>query len=190
MKPGENLSLRRRKRARRRGLVTTTTTDRIQMHSALLERTIELTQVADAKAAPLVGLEAVLAGTVVSQADRLGELLGDTGAPGFVPYLLAFAVFIVSAIASLFFAALVYLPRNRRSHGSVLYFEDIAAMSLDEFQSRSREQTDDDIEDLLLEQIHQVSQVASRKMLLVRWSFIWGFISILGWAAVLAFVSA
>ena len=61
-------------------------------------------------------------------------------------------------------AALVYLPMNPRANRSLIYFEDIAAMAFEEFRDRAVDHGPEQIESALLDQIHRVSRVASKKM--------------------------
>ena len=68
-------------------------------------------------------------------------------------------------------AAWVYMPTHPRTGASLIYFEDIAAMSGETFAQRAKEMSPDAIEDQLLSQIHTVSQIASAKMRRVRCAF-------------------
>ena len=75
---------------------------------------------------------------------------------------------------------------NAKTGGSLIFFEDIAAMGWEEFQSGSRNMSYDLIERQLLHQIYVVSQVVSFKMRRVRWAIILSLPAVLVWAALLA----
>ena len=83
-------------------------------------------------------------------------------------------------------AVLVYLPRNAKTGRSLIFFEDIAAMEWEEFQSAARNMSHDLIERQLLHQIYVVAGVASVKMRRVRWAITISLPAILVWFALLA----
>ena len=83
-------------------------------------------------------------------------------------------------------SALVYLPMNRKTGRSLIFFEDIAVMGWEEYQSAARDMSHDLIERQLLHQIHVVAGVASVKMRRVRWAIIISLPAILVWFALLA----
>ena len=82
-------------------------------------------------------------------------------------------------------AAWVYMPMSARTVGSLIFFEDIAAMEWGDFQSAARNTSHDLIERQLIHQIYVVSGVASAKMRRVRWAIIVSLPTILAWFALL-----
>ena len=54
-------------------------------------------------------------------------------------------------------AALVYLPMNRKTGRSLIFFEDIAVMGWEEYQSASRNMSHDLMERQIIDQIYRVS---------------------------------
>ena len=91
--------------------------------------------------------------------------------------------------ASTVFAAIVYVPRNPGTGKSLIYFEDIAALSVAEFSERSKGMSGEEIQRLLLQQVHAVSDVASTKMKWARLAYIADAPSVLLWIALLACAS-
>ena len=65
-----------------------------------------------------------------------------------VGLLVLYAITVIGVVA---FAASVYLPRNPRTGGSLIYFEDIAAMPFESFQVQAGEMPPDAMERQLLE---------------------------------------
>ena len=143
--------------------------EHFRSHYESLTRAIGFTRTADGKAAPALALQVALAGTVAARFERLAPLIGkepwdvETAVP--VGLLALYAISVIAVVA---LAAGVYLPRNPRTGRSLIYFEDIAAMSFDSFQERAGQMDADAIEGQLLEQIHTVSRIASAKMRRVR----------------------
>src|ERR1035437_6531128 len=82
---------------------------RIEHHTRTLDRAIQITQMADAKVAPVLALHVSLAAVTVTQASGLGELLRANGYPmveTVVAWLLGYAV--ASMIAA-FHVTVVYV---------------------------------------------------------------------------------
>ena len=115
------------------------------------------------------------------------DLPGDRGAVVFAVLLSLYGVSIILAIGT---AAFVYIPRVPKAGGSPLHFEDIGAMTFESFEHRAVRMDPVLIERQLLEQVHVVSKIASRKMKLVRWAYyssapsILLWVSLLGWGSV------
>ena len=110
---------------------------------------------------------------------------------GWEQVILAIAVGVYGAlfVAVVAMAASVYLPRTPRSGVSLIYFEDISAMSYEEFESRARKMTPADIERQLLQQTHTVSRIASAKMNRVRLTYLISAPSVGLWIALLVWGS-
>ena len=83
-------------------------------------------------------------------------------------------------------SASVYLPRNPRSGGSLIYYEDISMMSWESFREQAEEMTPELIERHLLQQVHTVSHIASTKMQRVRWAYLLSLPSVVLWVILLA----
>ena len=83
--------------------------------------------------------------------------------------IVLYSLLLVAVVA---FAALVYIPINPRTGESFIYFEDIASMDYEIFESRAKGMTTELIESHLPDQIHRVSKIASVKMRRVRWAFL------------------
>ena len=94
-------------------------------------------------------------------------------------------LYVALLIASMAFAASVYIPRNPRTGRSLIYFEDIAGMPADEFEERSRQLDVDGIERQLIDQVYAVSGIASTKMRRARWAYWAGGPSVVLWVALL-----
>ena len=93
-------------------------------------------------------------------------------------------VFLLAIVIGL--AAWVYMPMNAKTGDSLIFFEDIAAMEWEAFQSAARNMSHDLIERQLLHQIYVVAGVASVKMRRVRWAISMSLPAILAWLALLA----
>ena len=95
----------------------------------------------------------------------------------------------IATIGSIAIAAWVYVPVNRKAGGSLIYFEDIAAMGCRKFKERAMGMTPEEIEGQLLDQIYRVSKIASDKMRRVRCAFMASVpsgilgIALLGWGS-------
>ena len=164
--------------------------ERLRSHYESLSRVIEFTRSADSKAAPALALQVALVGTVAARFERLAPILG--GEPWGVEtvvlagLLLLYAVSVVGVVA---LAASVYLPRNPRTGTSLIYFEDIAAMSLGSLKEQATSMDAETIERQLLCQIHAVSRIASLKMRRVRWAYYLSVPSVVLWVILLGWGS-
>lgn len=77
------------------------------------------------------------------------------------------------------------MPSTPRTGESLIYFEDVAKMPRGEFEEQSRDLDDKSIEGQLLQQIYQVSTIASTKMYRVRWSLRMAGIAVALWLVLL-----
>ena len=146
--------------------------ERLQSHYALLSRTIEFTRTADAKAMPVIFLNLAFIGAVSTRLSFLVEVLkGFAGCFECLAMTVLILYWLVATASALIFAAFVYIPKNPSAGGSLLYFEDIAAMDKDGFIDKSKNLKQESLEKELLTQIHIVSGIASTKMCRVKWAF-------------------
>jgi hypothetical protein len=163
--------------------------DRFGMHLAGLERVIGFTRVADAKAAPLLALQASLVGVALPSVHDMSRLM-HTGWPSWESPLacsLAMLYGIMSCVSWLL-AASVYVPRTPRDIGSVLYFEEIRRISATDFQKSVLSLDERGWEEQILRQTHAISRVASLKFACVRWSFISGSVGLAAWVFLMVWV--
>ena len=145
--------------------------DRIEHHTRTLDRAIQLTFIADAKAAPILALQATLAAVSVSQLSPILDLLSPSHHTGgaIVGAWLLFAAYAATALVALTLASLVFLPRANRSpqrsdeDRSLVFFEDIRSLPEEEFRRRSKLLREEQLEDDLLTQVYAVSSIASAK---------------------------
>jgi len=164
--------------------------ERLRSHYESLTRAIGFTRSADGKAAPALALQVALAGTVAARFERLAPIIGKDplGVEALVlAGLLALYAFTVIGVVAL--AASVYLPRNPRTGASLIYFEDIAAMSLESFREQAASMDTETVERQLLDQIHTVSRIASAKMQRVRWAYSLSVPSVVFWVILLGWGS-
>lgn len=128
---------------------------------------------ADAKAAPVLGLQIALLGTLAARFEKLWNIISrspwDTEGTVLTALTVLYGVFVIAVVT---LAARVYVPTNPRTNESLIYFEDISHMDYEEFEAQAKEMTPDLIECQLLDQIYRVSQIVSTKMYRVRWAFI------------------
>ena len=164
--------------------------ERLRSHYESLSRAIGFTRAADGKAAPALALQVALAGTVAARFERLAPIVGKEPW-GVESAVLAglLAIYAISVIGAVALAASVYLPRNPRTGGSLIYFEDIAAMSPESLREQATSMDAETIEHQLLDQIHTVSKIASTKMLRVRWAYYLSIPSVVLWVILLSWGS-
>ena len=162
--------------------------ERLRSHYESLSRVIGFTASADHKAAPVLALQVALVGTLAARFDKLTLILSrqSTDAEALV-LLVLLALYGVFLVVSIVVAASVYIPRNTRTgNRSLIYFEDIGAMSCEDFVERAGQMETDVIEGQLLEQVHIVSRIASAKMHRVRWAYYLSGPSVALWVVLLA----
>ena len=161
--------------------------ERLRSHYESLTRAIRFVRTTDRKAAPVLGLQIALIGALATRADKLLAIVGsepwgieNTTLLG-LALLYGTLVLIVAALATS-----VYVPINPKTGRSLIYFEDIASMDYHAFELRAKGMSAESIESDLLDQIHRVSQIASKKMNRVRWAFILSAPAFLSWLALFA----
>ena len=156
--------------------------ERLRSHYESLTRAIGFTRTADSKAAPALALQVALVGTVAARFERLAPIIvkepWGVESVALAVLLVLYAMLVVGVVA---FAASVYLPRTPKAVGSLIYFEDVAAMSLESFKEQAEAMTPEVIEGQLLHQIHAVSVIASVKMRRVRWAYFLSVPSVILW---------
>ena len=164
--------------------------ERLRSHYESLSRAIGFTRAADGKAAPALALQVALVGTVAARFERLVPMLGKESW-GLDSLALAglLALYVTSVVGVVALAASVYLPRNPRTGRSLIYFEDIAAMSLESLREQATSMDTETIERQLLDQIHAVSRIASIKMRRVRWAYYLSVPSVVLWVILLGWGS-
>lgn len=139
----------------------------------------------------MLALQVALVGTLAARFERIAPTLSQEPW-GVESYALAALMVLYSSLLIVIVAvsASVYLPRNPRTGGSLIYYEDISMMSFESFKSEAVAMTSEIIERQLLQQIHTVSAIASTKMRRVRWAYflsvpsviLWGIL--FGWGSV------
>ncbi len=147
--------------------------ERLRSHYESLKRAIGFVKTSDAKAAPAIGLQMALVGTLAARSDRLWAVVGDfswhSADSILVGLMILYGIFAVAVVT---IAIRVYMPMHPRTGKSLIYFEDISSMEYEEFELQSREITLDQIERQLLDQVYRVSRIASTKMRRVRWALL------------------
>ncbi len=164
--------------------------ERLKSHYESLSRTIDFTKAADAKAAPMVALHIALIGALTFRSEPLFSILSQC--PWDAEKISLFVMILLYACSSLCAIAIagwVFFPRTPRKEKSLIYFEDIAAMSYESFQSRSSDLDSTTIEQQLLQQIFEVSIIVRKKMCLVRWALKISALSIVLWVILMVYSS-
>ena len=145
---------------------------RLKSHYETLARVITFVGSADRKAAPVLGLQIALVGTLAARFEKLQPIVVSEQWCAERIFLVAliglYLVFLISAVV---LAALVYIPINPKTGKSLIYFEDVSSMSYDTFEAMAKQVTLETIEEQLIDQIHRVSKVASTKMYRVKWAY-------------------
>ena len=165
--------------------------ERLKSHYESLQRTIRFVRTADTKAAPVIALQIALAGALATRSERLLSIITQCQLDlEWAALVVVASVYVACAAVSVAIAASVYFPVTPRAGGSLIYFEDIAAMTYERFKERSMRMTPEEIELQLLDQIHRVSSIASSKMRRVRCAFALSVpasilgIGLLGWGSI------
>ena len=103
--------------------------ERLKSHYESLSRAIRFVRSADAKAAPVLGLQIALVGTLAARFEKLWTIVGrcpwETESAILAALLVLYGSFVIVVIV---LAARVYMPTNPRTGRSLLYFEDISSM--------------------------------------------------------------
>lgn len=157
---------------------------RIEHHTRTFDRAVRITQMADAKVAPVLALHVSLAAVTVTQAIGLGDGHGAMAAATGWALLLAYVA--LSMVATVYVAA-VYVPTAprrgaaRTHHQSLFYFDDIQAMPVDEFEARSIRIDLAVAERDVIRQAHTVSRIASQKLVGVQRAFLFSALTLVAW---------
>ena len=161
---------------------------RLQSHYESLSRVIRFTRMADTKAGAVLALQFVLAGVLATRLlDQLAPAIADNpvGVVG-ITVTVAGLAYILSALAAVGSAVLVYAPATPKTGQSLIYFEDVAGMDVQQFTAAAMAMDTAEIERQLLEQIYRVSRIARAKMRLVRYAFWLSMVSVLTGITLLA----
>lgn len=164
--------------------------ERLTSHYDSLSRAIRFVRMADTKAAPVLGVQVALVGTLATRLEKLQPILvAGQWSPEKIALVAVIGLYLVFLVAIVVLAALVYMPKNPRTGESLIYFEDIASKDYKAFEARAKNMCPDVIEKQLLDQIHRVSKIASLKMYRVRWAFWLSGPSSILWIVLLAWGS-
>ena len=154
---------------------------RLQSHYESLSRVIGFTRMADTKAGAVLALQFVLAGVLATRLlDQLAPAIAKdpVGVVG-ITVTVAGLAYILSALAAVVLAVLVYAPATPKTGQSLIYFEDVAGMDGQQFIAAARAMDAAEIERQLLDQIYRVSCIARAKMQLVYYAFGLSMVSVL-----------
>ena len=163
---------------------------RLQSHYESLSRVIRFTRMADTKAGAVLALQFVLAGALATRllAPLDPATNGNAVSTDDFTVALVGLAYILSALAAVVLAVLVYAPATPKTGQSLIYFEDVAGMDCQQFIAAARAMDAAEIERQLLEQIYRVSRIASSKMRLVRYAFWLSMVSVLTGITLLALI--
>lgn len=166
------------------------TEQRLHSHYESLSRAIDFTKVADAKAASTVVLQIALIGALAFRAGPLVDVLKQSpcGAEQVIALIITIA-YVGCSLCSIGFAGCVFFPKTPRTGSSLIYFEDIASMPYESFAKRSGQLDSTTIEQQLLQQIHQVSQIVHQKMNKVKCALIFSGVTLVLWAILMGWSS-
>ena len=143
--------------------------ERLKSHYESLSRVIWFTRTADTKAAPVLALQVALMGALATRVDKLIFIVGSGHSDAErVALIMVLVSYVLSLAGAIGMAVAVYMPRNPKTGRSFIFFEDIVAMDYSSFETAAKDMTSDLIERQLIDQIYQVSRVASVKMKCVR----------------------
>lgn len=162
---------------------------RIEHATRTLDRAVRMTQMADAKVAPVLALHATLAAVTVSQSAGLGDVLtADSVAVWRTAAAWGtLAAYIALSLLAFRQVAIVYIPtapvRGRRKHHghSLFYFDDIQSMDYIEFAARSKTVDLDALEEDVLHQVHVVSSISASKLGRVQTAYTFSGLTLISW---------
>jgi hypothetical protein len=138
----------------------------------------------------------------VSQSGALGDLLDlKVHSDALVALAgLLIAAYVAMALIAVILGIFVYLPRAPRTSlvhhhegappTSLVYFDDIRRISLDEYRQRTIDISARDLEQDILRQVHTVSGVAAVKMGYVRYALLSTIGAFLAWLPLIAWAQA
>ena len=164
--------------------------ERLRSHYESLSRVIWFTRTADAKAAPLLALQVALVGTLAARFENLFAIIWHDPWDIEQGVIIALAVaYLLSLAVVVWLAVRVYMPTNPSTGKSLIFFEDVASIGLEPFETQARNMSADLIERQLIDQVHRVSIIASAKMHRVRWAFWFSLPATLLWLVLLGWGS-
>lgn len=150
---------------------------RLHSHYESLSRVIRFTRMADTKAGAVLALQFVLLGALATQFDKAlickmwAVLTQDSGAFWDSVFNLVVVVYLLATLIAVGLAVWVYAPATPNTRRSLIYFADIAELDCQKFIVAAMGMDAVEIECQLLDQIHRVSRIASRKMKKLRCAF-------------------
>ena len=159
--------------------------ERLKSHYESLARAIRFTRTADTKAAPVLGLQVALLGTMAARFDRLLLIIEEPWSAGTIILIVLIILYGFNLTIVIALAAWVYIPMNPRTGKSLIYFEHIASLEYEDFRSQATDMSEKVIEEHLIDQIYRVSKIASLKMRRVRWAFLLSIPTLVLWTILL-----
>ena len=165
---------------------TVEVTDRASDYLRSLDRMIRLTGLADSKAAPLLAVQATLLAVTATQLDKVADLLRDGTAAEVGAVFVLGAVYLICTMISASMTLRVFLPKDAPGQNSMLFFADIADMTLHDFVTRSMTMSDEELERDALEQTHAVARLVALKLQLVRRALIVLVVALAAWLGLMA----
>lgn len=163
-----------------------TAAERLPLHYASLARHVELTFVSDGKAGFFLALNIVMVSTSASRLNAITNAFsGGHVTPMGLGIAASAALSLLSSLIAVVYSISVVYPRLAHAAGGITYFGAIAGTPFPTFRERVLALTSEEHEDDVLQQIHGVSGIALRKILLLRRVT---FLSILAGAAWIVFI--
>jgi hypothetical protein len=161
-------------------------TDRASDYLTTLDRMVNLTFIADAKAAPILAAHATVAAVTTTQLDELVSLMRDGSLAAQIGVAILATAYLVCAIVSVVLTLRVFMPQGSAGQGSLLYFADIANMGQKDFVARSLASSADDLARDALEQTYVVAGIAASKFRRVRLALLLMIGAAVAWLALMA----
>lgn len=152
----------------------------IRVQEDSLSRISGWIQAADAKASPILAIDAALTATLVALAARPGAWSTSS------PYWLAIGC--VLPLVSSILISLAMFPRITGNLPSLLYFGDIASISPEEYRGRVVRRSPGEYLDDLIAQSHTNSKIATKKFRWVRLSTLVLVVGVIPWLVALFFL--
>ena len=155
---------------------------RLPLHYESLDRTVELTFAADAKAGFFLALHIVMISTIASQLSSLVDEVqaGEAGGVTLVAFGFGLVAMVINVIAVVL-ATIVVFPRLSDDRSGIVYFLAIADIEYEEFEERATTISSEAHEADVLRSIHAVSRIASKKILALRRAAFLTIVAAIGW---------
>jgi hypothetical protein len=148
--------------------------DRLTTAQWILERNLAWIAAADAKVAIIVTLNVAMLG-------GLAATFGWSEAHRTSWTYIASTMAVILSGSGVFCAAMAMFPRTKGPIQSLLFAVPVAGMKLPDYQAALKDQSDEQLLDDWVSQVHRNAEIAKTKFEWVRVAMIWSFLGVPAW---------